>query len=505
MRLEGTRIDVNSSEEIDVEPCRFAAGAPRRAGLKSDSAGRERRGSALAGWCLAGLLVSSSGLAETVPESAGDVSFAAADAVRAALTDETLRELIGEVLERNPEIARARHRAASAAARAPQVKALPDPEAKLAIFALPPETRVGPQRLNAAVTQRFPWFGKLALRERAALFAAAAARADVEALRLRLLTEARRMFYELSFLGEHVAIAAQEREHLTRHEEIARARYSAGLGLLQEVIKIQADITRSESRLLEIEMRRRSVLASLNALRHRSAATELEDVAPVARSGNVALPRPRARIPALEQLRERSWRQRPELAAARAEIAQREALVELAGKGFRPDFRVGISYTVVDRRQDEVGRIDPPAGDGDDILELSAVANLPIWKRKLNAALEEALREQSSAEERRRQVLAEIEGEIGDAVARLPLLYRQSQLFENVLLTQAEETARSSEAGYVTGKLNALDLLHAHHVLFEVRIALLRTQADYAIAFAHLEAAIGGPVATLETGEGGVS
>ncbi len=465
-----------------MDPSIFVSGAPRRTPARADHAGAWM----VAGWCLLGSLLSPPGSARAEDPVS---SVAAVDELRASLADETLRRLVGEVLERNPEIARARHRAAAAAARAPQVKALPDPEASLAIFAMPPETRVGPQRLSAAVSQRFPWFGKLALKERAALFAAAAAKADVEALRLRLLTEARRLFYELSFLGEHVAIAAQEREHLTRHEEIARARYSAGLGLLQEVIKIQADITRSESQLLEIEMRRRSVLASLNALRYRSADTELEDG---------TLPRPRPRIPALEELRQHSWR-RPELAAARAWIARHQAHVELAGKGFRPDFRVGISYTMVDRRQDAVGRVDPPAGDGDDILELSAGANLPIWKRKLNAALEEALQEQSSAEERRRQVHAEIEGEIGDMAARLPLLYRQSQLFENVLLTQAEETAKSSEAGYITGKLNALDLLHAHHVLFEVQIALLRTQADYAIALARLEGAIGGPVAGLES------
>lgn len=470
-----------------MDPSTTVAGASPRASALAGQAGDPgyvKPNHRLAGWLLAGLLLSSSGLAETVAETPG-----AADMLHAALTDDSLRELIGEVLERNPEIARARHRAAAAAARAPQVRALPDPEAALAVFALPPETRVGPQRVKASISQRLPWLGKLALEERAALFAAAAARAEVEAIRLRLLTEARRMFYELSFLGEHVAIAMEEREHLTRHEEIARARYSAGLGLLQEVIKIQADVTRSDSLLLEIEMRRRSVLASLNALRHRSAATELE---------GGALPHPRPRIPTLDQLREQSWRRRPELAAARAEIAQREARVELAGKGYRPDFRVGLSYTTVDRRRDAAGRSDPPAGNGDDILELSAGVNLPIWKRKLDGALEEALREQSSAEQRQQQVRAEIEGEIGDAAARLPLLYRQSQLFENVLLTQAEETAKSSEAGYVTGKLNALDLLHAHHVLFEVRIALLRTRTDYAIALAHLEGAIGGPVAEPE-------
>ncbi len=447
------------------------------------------RNKLLAGCCLAGLLLSASGFAESEDRTA---PADAVDELRRSLAGETLSALVGEVFARSPEIARARHRAAAAAARAPQVKALPDPEASLAIFALPPETRVGPQLLSAAVSQRLPWFGKLALKERAALAAAAAARADVEALRLRLLTEVRRMFYELSFLSQHAAIAAQEREHLMRHEEIARARYSAGLGLLQEVIKIQADITRSETEMVEIEIRRRSVLASINALRDRPAATELE-------AGT--LPRPRPWTPALEEPRRQSVQRRPELVASRAEIAQREALVELAGKGFRPDFRVAVSYTLVDRRRDQPGRIDPPAGDGDDILKLSAEVNLPVWKRKLDAALEQALSGQAAAEERHRQILAEIESEVGDSAARLPLLYRQWQLFENVLLTQAEEAARSSEAGYTTGKLNALDLLHADHVLFEVRVALLRTQTDYAIALARLEGAVGGPAGRLETAE----
>ncbi len=427
---------------------------------------------------LAGLLLVASGQAE---------ADSAADELRTTLTDETLRGLIGEVHERNPEIARARRRAAAAAVRAPQARALPDPEATVSFFALPPETRVGPQRVKAAASQQFPWFGKLALKEQAALAAAAAASAEVEALRLRLLTEARRAFYELCFLDEQAEIASQEREHLTRHEEIARARYSVGLGLLQDVIKIQADVTRSESHLLEIEVRRRSVLASLNALRDRPPATAV---------ACDALPSPRSEIPAFEEL-QRLSRRRPELAAAGAEIARRQALVALAEKGFRPDFRAGISFTLVERRRDAAGRLDPPENDGNDVLELTAGVNLPIWKRKLNGALEEALHEVGAAEEHRRQIANEIDREIGDAAARLPLLYRQWRLFQDVLLPQAEEAANSSEAAYATGKLNALALLHAHHVMFEVQIAMARAQADHAVALARLEGAIGGPIDDL--------
>ncbi|MEO1085841.1 MAG: hypothetical protein AAFY88_16505, partial [Acidobacteriota bacterium] len=98
-----------------------------------------------------------------------------ADGLLASVPSSGLRELVGDVLSRNPEIARARRLAVVAETKAPQVRALPDPVASLSLFVLPPETRSGPQRAAVSLRQTLPWFGKLALREQAALYAAAAA------------------------------------------------------------------------------------------------------------------------------------------------------------------------------------------------------------------------------------------------------------------------------------------------------------------------------------------
>jgi len=424
-----------------------------------------------------GLLAPGPGTAQDSPQGNP------ADALVAALDDENLRRLAAEVLDRNPDVARLRARAGAAAAKAPQVKALPDPVATLAWFVLPPETRVGPQRLSVSIAQKLPWFGKLVLNEQAALYRAAAAEAEVEARRLTVLIELRRLFYELAFVDAHAAIVRAQRENFVRHEENARARYSAGMGLQQGVIKIQAAITRTEARLLEIERRRRSLQSALNVLRDRPSDWEVESLAP---------PRPEEAAPELGRLRRLAATRRPELAAASAEIARSEVLVELAGKRFKPDFTVGLSYTLVDRRDDPAGRSNPPPDDGEDVLALSVGANLPVWRRKLEAGLEEALRLQSAAEEHKRRLLAEIEGTVGDLTARLPLVYQQWKLLEGVLLAQAEEALRSAEAAYFTGKLHAVDLLDAEDVLFEVRTAAARTRADHAIARAQLEGAVGG-------------
>lgn len=435
-----------------------------------------RRGFFLLALVGLGLLASGPGTAEEAPQGSP------ADALVAQLDNDNLRRLAPEVLDRNPDVARLRARAAAAAAKAPQVRALPDPVATLAWFVLPPETRVGPQRLTASIAQKLPWFGKLALNEQAALYGAAVAEAEVEARRLTVLTELRRLFHELVFVDQYTAIVRAQRENFVRHEENARARYSAGMGLQQGVIKIQAAITRTEARLLEIETRRRSLQAALNALRDRPADWEVE---------SLAQPRPQAAAPERGTLRRLAAIRRPELAAAAAEIARSEVLVELAGKNFKPDFTVGLSYTLVGRRDDDAGRSNPPPDDGDDVLALSVGANLPVWRRKLAAGLEEALHLQSAAGEHQRRLLAEIEGTLGDLTARLPLLYQQWKLLDGVLLAQAEEALRSAEAAYLTGRLNAVDLLDAEDVLFEVRTAVARTRADHAIAWAQLEGAVG--------------
>lgn len=404
-------------------------------------------------------------------------------------------EYAREVLARNPDLARARARAAAAAVRAPQVSALPDPMAALTLYLAPPETRVGPQRVMASLSERFPWFGKLRAREQAALAEAAAAQAGVEALSLGLVTEARRLVYELAFLDAQEKVLREERETLALYEEIARARYASGVGLGQAVVKIQAEITRTESRLLELETRRAALVAAANALRDRAAGMPLE---------LEALPRLPPVSPRLEVLRRRALSRRPEVAEAEAMIAAAEARIESAEKEYRPDVTVGFSYTVVDRRQDAAGRLMPPEDNGDDVFGLTAGVNLPIWKEKLAAAVEEAVQGELAAREGRRAVITGIERTLGDLAQRLPLTWDRLRLFEEVLAVQAEESLRSAEAAYAAGTAGALDLLDAERVLLDVRIATARARADYAIALAQLEGAVGGPL-TTELTEGDAS
>lgn len=397
-----------------------------------------------------------------------------------------LRDLVAEVLARNPDLARARRQAVAAELRAPQLRALPDPTASLTPLLSSPETRVGPQELSIGLSQRFPWFGKLALREKSALLAAAASRAEVEALAVSRITETRRLYYELAFLEAEEEAVEEDRSTLVHYEELARTRYAAGEGLGQAVVKIQAEITKDETRLLDVANRRASLIARLNALRDRAPDSP---VPPPTLPEHLEVPEL-----AYESLAELALRMRPEVVRERARIARAATGVELARKDHLPDFNVGLTYTVVGSREDPAGRASPPEGNGDDILGVTAGINVPLWREKLEAGVEEASQRELAAREGLRSVVAAIHGDLGDLLRRIPQTHQQLELFREVLTVQADEALRSAEAAYGAGSLGALDLLDAERVLLEVRIAAARTAADLAIALARLEGVLASPI-----------
>jgi len=435
-------------------------------------------------WILASLVAGTAPLLAEEPSSTGTPLTPAEQIVR-AVEEESLRDLMEAVLERSPEIAALQAAARASAQKAPQAKVLPDPMLGVTAYPLAPETRVGPQQASLSLSQKFPWFGKLRLQEQAALYEAAAARDRVESARLRLVTDTRRLYYELAFLDAFEQVVREDRATLAHYEELARARYASGVGLDQPVVKIQAEITRDDTRLLDIATQKARQIARLNALRDRPVGTPLT-IDPLPRHGRI--------VPDLAALRREALGRRPEIAEARARVERARILTGLARKQYVPDVTLGMTYTFVGDRTDAAGRAMPPPDDGQDILGVGGGINLPIWWGKLKAGVQEGLEREANAAKVERLVVTMIDQSLGDLLYRIPLTWDRLHLFEAVLVIQAEQSLRSAEAGYASGTLGALDLLDAERVLLDVKTATARARADYAIALAEIEGAIGAPV-----------
>jgi len=380
-------------------------------------------------------------------------------------------------------------KARAADQRSPQVRSLPDPTASLTLFLLEPQTRVGPQQASASISQRLPWFGKLKLKEQAAMLEAAAAWTRVETARLQLVTKVRGLYHELQYLDREQRIVVEDQMTLEHYEQLAQIRYASGVGISQAVIKLQAEITRARTRLLGIDERRASLLAVVNALRDRP------DRTPVflgASSPEVGA------MPPFTSMRERALSARPELAETQELVDAVAFRIDLAKKSYRPDFKVGLNYALVGRRENAAGRLNPPQGNGDDILGISGGIDLPIWRDKLAAGVEEAVQQRLAAEERRRAIAAEIAGDLSDLARRIPFIREQLRLFDEILTPQAEESLRSAETAYASGTASALDLLDAERVLLGVRIGAERARTDLAIAGADLEGVLASPLEAIE-------
>lgn len=402
-----------------------------------------------------------------------------ADAVVASVADNDLRALLADVLERNPEVTALRARIAASGEREIAARKLPDPRAELTAFVLPPETRVGPQRIAARVTQQLPGGGKLKKSARVQQAERRALTAEIEALRLDLVSRARTLAVELAYLDEARRVLTDDHATLSHFEELARARYASGAGLQMDAVQLQAEMTRLEARRTEIDERFAGVAADLNRLRDRPGAQ-----VPLI----VVDPTPPESLD-WNQLGELALASRPELAAADARIEQASVRTELAAEDRTPDFSVGLTYAYVEPRTD----VDVP-DNGQDVLGLSGGISIPLWRKGNDAEVEAATQSRLALEARRRATVTTVERELEDLRGRLPEITRRLDLLTNVLPVQAEQAFASAEAAYAAGRVEALSLLDTERVLLDVRLSAARARADLAIALIDLEDAVAAPL-----------
>jgi outer membrane protein TolC len=409
-----------------------------------------------------------------------------ADAIVASIADKQLRELLAETLDRNPGIAALEARVASATHRSVAVRKLPDPRAELTAFLLPPETRVGPQRAAARIEQQIPGGGKRDGAGHAAELERDALAAELEVLRLDLVTRTRSLAVELAYLDEARRVLVDDRTVLSHFEELARAQYAAGTGLQMDAVRIQAEMTRLDTRITAVDERRAAATAEINLLRDRS--------------GEI-VPRRRIevrKVPELDRdaLTALALTSRPELAASDARISRTAELAKLAARDRSPDYSVGLTYAWVDRRTD----IDV-SDNGQDVFGISGGITIPLWKKAVTAEVEAHTADRLSREAARRGTAAGIRREIEALAGTIPEIARRLDLLENVLSAQNEQALASAEAAYVAGRADALSLLEAERSLLDVRLSAARSRADLSQAYIELEGAIAAPLAAIHGSE----
>ena len=395
-----------------------------------------------------------------------------------------LEAYINEALDRNPGIGQSFARYQAALQRLPQVSSLPDPTLGLTQYLRSPETRVGPQTTTLSLSQKLPWFGKLSDKEKVAAKEAAVFQSIHEAQKAEVIRQVKLAYYSLGYIDRAIDITSEDISVLEHFEVLARARYQQGVGLQQAVVKLQAEITRDQNRLEELKLQRVDLETILNSLRDLPSHSHIGKVPQEDR------PEVETRLDDLYQIGRNN---RPEIQAALLQIEKDEKRIQLARRNYWPDFTIGGGFTNVMNRSDLPGVLNPPDQNGKNIFSFSVGINIPIQRKKYDAAVVEATQDKIASREGYRNIVNSMEASIRAIGFRIETVERQISLFENTLLPQAEQALRSTEAAYSTGNLGILDLLDSERVLLDVRLGLAKLNSDYMKSLAEMERTIGAP------------
>lgn len=386
----------------------------------------------------------------------------------------SLEQAVAEVIRHNPKLKALRAEALAKRHRPPQAGALPDPQLFFRAMNLPVESfatgREPMSQLQFGVAQKFPFPGKLSLKERAALFEAEIAQQLFLEAQLKTIAETKRLWWQLFALDRSLEKLEEAKTLLEQFLRVAETRYRVGRGLQQDVLLAQLELSRLADREVELLRRRRDLETQLNVLLDRPATSRIE----LPRAVKVSTPR---RLDQ-EVLQKEASQRRPLLQVARLEIGRAEALLKLARRDLYPDITLSAAYGV--------------RSEFRDFVTLGVSLNLPLYAgRKQLRAISERARAKESRYHNLREVWRQVTSEIEAALSDYQRTQERLRLLETTLLPQARQTVASMLAAYQVGQVDFLNLVRAELLLLEHEIDRFERLAEAQTALAKLAATIG--------------
>ncbi len=354
----------------------------------------------------------------------------------------SLSDLIGEGLEKSPEILAAKARAEAAGFRISQAKSLPDP---MFMFGYQNE---GFQRLtigeaeNAmgmfSLSQMFPFPGKRDLKGEMAAKDAESVAAMYNAARLKVASRLKELYYDLFLAYKTIDILRDRTDIYSRIEDAAATRYASGMGSPQEVVMAQTE----KYMLLEKEEMQRQKLQAFQGMLN----------ATVGRDVNTPLGRPEL-LPStsfdltMDQARAVAEDHSPELTSKRRMIEAAEAKVKMAKKEYYPDVTLGAGYF-------------PRTQGMPDMWNLTATVNLPVfYKSKQRQAVREAGAGVAEAKREFAATQLMIASNIRESFSMVQAADRLMKLYREGLVPKASQDVQLAMSGYVSGKVDALTVI----------------------------------------------
>jgi cobalt-zinc-cadmium efflux system outer membrane protein len=354
----------------------------------------------------------------------------------------SLRELIQEAEQKNPQISASFH-AWQASRNVPkQVSALPETQLSVQQFSVgSPRPFAGYSNSDFAyigfgASQDIPYPGKRQLRASVAEHEAASMEAQADSVRRTVVGNLKMVYFRLAYIQQTFGALQRSDELLNQVKEASEARYRVGQGNQQDVLKAQLQHTKILQEIAHHHQEEGLLQAQIKQALGRP--QESADI--VAETLTVrGLPYSAAEL--LQKARE----QNPDVHSKQASIRQQDTQVELAHKEFRPDFNVGYTY-------------EHTASQFKDYYMASFSVRLPNRGRQ-RAALAEAEQNQERARQELDVESQRVLSEVQQQYVRAKTSEERLNIYRDGLVPQSEATFQSALSAYQSNRQDFESLL----------------------------------------------
>jgi outer membrane protein TolC len=387
-----------------------------------------------------------------------------------AETRTSLRELVQEAEQKNPQIAAAQHGWQASRNVSKQVSAFPETQVSVQQFSVgSPRPFAGYSNSDFAyigfgASQDIPYPGKRELRARVAEHEAESMEAQVDSVRRAVVGNLKMVYFRLAYIQQTIGVLEKNDDLLNQVQQATEARYRVGQRNQQDVLKAQLQHTKILQEIAHHHQEEGLLEAQIKQLLGRP--QESTDV--VAETLSVrSLPYSAPEL--LQRARERN----PDVQSKQASIRQQEARVELARKNFRPDFSVQYSY-------------EHTASPFRDYYMATFGVRLPNRGRQ-KAELAEAQQNQERAGKEQDAESQRVLSEVQQQYVRAKTSEERLKIYSDGLVPQSEATFRSALSAYQSNRQDFESLLSGFLDVLNLDLEYRSELVEHESALAELE------------------
>lgn len=283
-----------------------------------------------------------------------------------------------------------------------------------------------------------------------------------------VLTSVRSAWLDLYYWEQAFSMVSESRPFFSDLVSVTRSLYSVGSKNQQDVLRAELELSRLDDRLIDINRQRARARAMLSEWVGGESSRPIASRLPAWEQ-----------VPALEVLHS-DLQNHPALQAAAARIDARRAGIDLAKEKYKPGWALDLGYGYRD------GSL-PSGSPRSDFVSLSVTVDLPLFrKNRQDRGLSAALSERRAAKESKEQLLRRLSSQLDAEFARWQDLSRRVDLYERLILNQAEDQANAALAAYQSEAGDFADVMRGFIDDLNTRLDHIRLQIERAQSYAVL-------------------